>query len=153
MTVELVPVPQMSVGRCSAQNCTNVTDGSVDRSGVSLCRAHRRALALTAALSDAILQFLRNGGRSPITPGRVCDPDIEDAGTHFAIGLDNLLRSVFGCDMTFNPMPLTATYGASDGYGPRWRINFDWKLGSGAQLATLDDDETDSEGCDDDDHE
>lgn len=156
MTVEAFDLPQtVAIAQCGAQNCANFTDGSVNTSGVSFCRAHRRALALTAALSDAVLQFLRNGGQAPIRPGRTCDPDIKDAGTYFAIGLDCLLRSVFGRDMSFDPMPLTPIYNASDGFGPRWRVNFDWSIGKEGSFEPVQDDEDqdndDSEGYDDDD--
>ena len=119
--------------RCTAYRC----GAPIEHHG--LCAAHRRGLALTASISDAVMAFLAKSSLSANSVrsanGEV-DQRITEAGECFARGLALFAGTQFAGETAWNPEPIV--FG-----GGRWRVNFVWFAATGelAQIAELDDDD------------
>ncbi|RFZ35142.1 hypothetical protein DAVIS_04692 [Mycobacterium marinum] len=133
---------RISVLMCRAGYCENP---ALHISG--LCDRHRRALKLTAAIQDAILEFMMTPDR--LKPGTRNDKKIIEAGDHFAHGMYCLIGTLFNTeDVIFEAKPIVAQMSCRDTNVPRWRVQFKWIAHNGNLLADdsdvdLDDDPND----------
>lgn len=96
---------------CAVPECDAAIDG---RKGGRWCSAHRRALRLTAALTDVLAEFLAD---APY------DRNIVEAGEMFAIGLNLLLKSRLNEELVYEPTPLDHVK-IENQY--RWKVSFVW---------------------------
>ncbi len=97
------------------------------------CRAHYRALALVATVSDALLDFFgiapatKPNNGTVIRPGTQYDAAIIKAGQCLSEGLALLIGVVLGEDngLPINPNPLYVGHGVGEAtLISRWRIDF-----------------------------
>lgn len=133
--------------RCSAKYCGKPIDAG------GLCGDHRRGLALTVSVSDAIYRFLTDSqsravgqiGRSDHRDNDETEQIVIEAGEHLAHGLAMLIGTRFDGDIHWNTTPLQKIR-------ERWRVRFVWMATGGNPLnfEESDDDDTDEiEGHDD----
>jgi hypothetical protein len=116
------------VPTCTAQACAQVAlDGG-------LCPAHRRAVKLTAEISDAVFHFFagnRNIGDA-IRPGTRNDNNFVEAGECLSLGIALLIGSLFDGDVVFcEESPIFADTSFGTRYvpkTPRWRVKFSWAV-------------------------
>lgn len=126
MTADVVS--RLPVKTCEAEFCDKIAEGH------RLCVAHRRALKLTRAIQDAILEFVMLPER--IRPGTRNDKKIIEAGDHFAHGIHCLIGTLFTTeDVIFEGKPIVAQMGSLDSNVSRWRVQFKWIAHNGNLLA------------------
>lgn len=122
------PTPQrvpVSI-RCTAQDCTAAVDG---HRGGKWCAAHRRSLALTAAITDALASFLAATSAPGVEIGSPVHRDVAEAGECFAAGLGLLIGTAFGDEISVETEPIRLlANGTKDDQRARWRINFQWRV-------------------------
>ena len=110
---------------CRIDSCGRPVDGNV---GGRYCAVHRRTFAFSAALNDALTEFLgeTNGAMKPTDDNR---DDIREAGAHFARGLSKLFGAAFGgATVAVEPAPITAKRTGGKHGGPlRWHVSFQWQ--------------------------
>ncbi|WP_162938667.1 hypothetical protein [Mycobacterium kyogaense] len=98
--------------QCRAYRCTNAIEDH------GMCSAHRRGLALSATVADAIREFLQQA--PTVANGRNTDV-VADAGKCFAHGLALLVGTQFAPELAWNSIPLSYV-------GGRWRVRFAWAV-------------------------
>lgn len=115
-----------TVPRCSAQGCDGLVDGHV---GGRFCASHRRALTLTAAVTDALVSFLAMTSAPGVETGSPVHRDVAEAGECFAAGLGLLIGTAFGDEISVEAEPIRLlANGTKEDQRARWRINFQWRV-------------------------
>lgn len=121
MTAEIVShtPPGRTDPRCRAQDCDRPASG---HSG-PWCSAHRRGLALSTALTDALAGFLTLAGESP-----AFDESVIEAGELIGKGLELLLSHAFdGDEVAVEEEPIKFE-NADSSYKSRWRVSLGWMV-------------------------
>lgn len=122
----VAPRGQTTVPRCTAFGCSGLVDG---HTGGHFCAAHRRALTLTAAVTDALVSFLAATSAPGVEIGSPVHRDVAEAGECFAAGLGLLIGTAFGEEITVEAETIRLlANGTKDDQRVRWRINFQWRV-------------------------
>lgn len=123
----IAPRGHTTVPRCSAQACDGLVDGHV---GGRFCVAHRRALALTASVTDALSAYV-NGIKARDVDADMRG-DVTEAGSLIAMGLGLLIGTAFGNEIEVGDKPIRFySKGTEEDSRPRWRIEFQWQAPEG----------------------
>jgi len=88
---------RQGIPRCVAVGCAQVAlDGG-------LCPAHRRAVKLTAEISDAVFHFFSGNGKADnaIKPGTRNDNNFVEAGECLSLGIALLISGLFDGNVVF----------------------------------------------------
>lgn len=111
------PPPGQFLSRCAAQGCERPINGH----GGRWCSAHRRGLALSVGLTDALAGFLTPFGESATFDERVIE-----AGELIGQGLELLLSHAFdGNNVAVEEQPIKFKNGDSS-YKSVWRVSLGW---------------------------
>lgn len=103
----------MRIQRCASPGCEGIRDDRTE-----LCAAHRRAIALTTEIQDAVRRFLHQG----VVPTGRNEAAVTEAGKYFAEGLAVLVRTLFGSDVNYDNQPITLQQNPY----LTWRVLFSW---------------------------
>jgi len=115
----------LDVLTCEAEGCGNLA------SHISgLCDAHRRALKLSSAIQDSIVDFINANG-DVIRPGNRDDKIIVLAGECLAAALNLLIGAVFDGEVIFCEKPIRSGVTDHDSRRPKWHVDLAWVVGSG----------------------
>jgi hypothetical protein len=129
---------------CRVESCNRPVDGNV---GGPYCWTHRRTLRFSAALNDALTEFLGTAGGS-MRPSKFNANDMREAGELFGLGLSKLFGAAFGTTVAVNREPITPT--TVNGH-KGWHVAFRWQENEGESngFGALDEDDDPNDDEDD----
>jgi len=131
---------------CRVESCNRPVDGNV---GGPYCWTHRRTLRFSAALNDALTEFLGTAGGS-MRPSKFNANDMREAGELFGLGLSKLFGAAFGTTVAVNREPITPT--TVNGH-KGWHVAFRWQENEGESNGFGALDEGDDPNDDEDDYD